>query len=50
MNSMNFRIWQLYIRKQVIKAELPGPSDIKSAFRINYVLLSHVLEAKRLLC
>lgn len=50
MNHMNFRMWQLYIRKQVIKAELPGPADIKSAFRINYVLLSHILEAKRLLC
>lgn len=47
---MDFRMRQLYIRKQVIKAELPGPSDIKSAFRINYVLLSHILEAKRLLC
>ena len=50
MTKMNFRMWQLYIRKQVVKAELPGPADIKSAFRINYVLLSHILEAKRLLC
>jgi len=50
MRKLNFRVWQLYIRKMVIKAELPGPSDIKSSFRINYTLLGEVIRAKKELC
>ncbi len=43
----NFRLWQLYIRKACVCAEMPKVSDIKSPMRINWVHLGNVIEAKK---